>query len=773
MFILSLFWLTCIVGLVAAHFWSISVDWQACSLSIVVLLTTVLKAAFAPTDTRPRIRWIVTQLALYSLLAGAALYLVTRLPAIEMPAPLAGEWVGRWEGLPNITNGGRNASALFQPYQYLPAQPSQQMANACEGTPLAYRIWVRGLKPAATPEAALQPGACVRVRLAQKQETRMLSASQLAWRQRNRIAGVLYVSSGAPPQWLGDSHHWMDQARLAIRKHFIAARGAERGHSLSQLSTLPVLLGLVTGDRALMTPEHWQIFSNTGTSHLMAISGTHVGLLAMFTYVIVRRLASWSMLITSRFPAPHLALVTSWFVALAYSLLAGFSVPTQRTVVMMGVAVLIRLRGRSLLDWRAFWLAAIAVTAWDPLAIFDRGAWLSFFAVAIILWLLQGRLWPLGAVRAWFLIQGGIFIGLIPLLAYAFGGFPWISPVANAVAIPLLGYLVVPAALASTFSLIVMPAVSPYILKPSLWLADCLMWFLGWMERWGGAGYRVPMWSNPTQMALACSLAVVATLWVLAPRGAPGKWIATVMVLPVALGPGFFPRALPAFEWRREHAAIGFMIEDSAHLWWVFQAGLSSRTRQPILQDWLRRTGYAYLWDTHSEKYADWVRSGFVVLRYDKYTPIWGQIALKSPVMTLPCLDSRPSQLSGWRLTPARGAEMDCWLHLEATQSANLGTDQETSILLMPTLSRKAQLSLLDHAELPTPSLILVPAGGINRVLAASLQRLQPKRLAQWPTAARIGGRAASTKATKATQATRNKLALRGIREVPLGERFE
>lgn len=742
MMVYGIVWILCDVSLVELHFLGASMQVKLCVLAALVLSACLWQVLVLK---RPPVMSACLTLAL----AGLAWWQTTDLPALDLPKPQAGHWVGTWQGLPG------KSSALFQPYWFQshqfqtenPQQIHQQLApSACDGQPMPYRLWVRGIKLADQQQDRVLPGQCVSLMLQPDDTGKALPAGIESWRQRNRILASMRIVKKSSIVPLNADTDAVDHLRLKIRHLFQDAAALEPDHRWSFLQKAPILLGLVTGDRALMKPSHWKMFSDTGTSHLMAISGSHVSMFAMFVYVVVRRCVSLSTRFTTRVPAQHVALVAGWFGAFAYALLAGFNVPTQRTLVMIGVAVVLRLRGRSLLDWRAWWIALVAVTIYDPLAIFDRGAWLSFFAVALILWVLQGRLRTPGVIHGWLLVQLAIFVGLAPLLAFAFGGFPWISVVANALAIPVMGFLVVPGALLSAAIMPVAPTLAEYVLHLSLALTDALLWFLQVMAQWGGAGYRVPLFNPPISGAVVTLLGLLGVLWCLAPRGVPGKTIAIMLIVPVMLGPGFYANRQAAsgassplqspnapssnlhsskVHWQAEAQRQSVIIEDENTLWWVFEAGQSSKSRQAIWERWARESGVGYTWDFQHERYADWVKSGFVVHRYDKYQPLPGQVHLHAPIMSLPCLHDPSPLTNDVGVSAITSGERACWLQLITARG---------KILMAGDLRRDTQLQLAAGAtkSLKIDTLLVTPRSGL-KLTGAVLNRFQPMHAVEWP----------------------------------------
>jgi competence protein ComEC len=176
--------------------------------------------------------------------------------------------------------------------------------------------------------------------------------------------------------------------------------------AIPQSSMQGVIRGLSVGDQQAISDQAWQVFARTGTSHLMAISGFHVGMVA----VITAWLGSWLIYFPQaqrfRITAQDLKAVFGMAGAIGYSLLAGMSVPTQRTLIMLAVYYGASYFRREVNVWHSYGLALVLVLIVDPLAALSVGAWLSFGAVAAILINQQGRLVPASGFKGFLSIQG-------------------------------------------------------------------------------------------------------------------------------------------------------------------------------------------------------------------------------------------------------------------------------------------------------------------------------------------------------------------------------
>jgi competence protein ComEC len=207
-----------------------------------------------------------------------------------------------------------------------------------------------------------------------------------------------------------------------------------------------ILQDLSVGLDARVAPEQWRVFAATGTTHLMAISGFHVAGVALLAMGLVGVL--WRVAAIRSLARSDAQCVAGLAAATGYALLAGFSVPTQRTLVTLACVFAARLLRRATAVWSLLGLALIAVLLLDPLSSLGAGFWLSFATVAGILFALEGRLERRGEWRELVPTQIAATLCLLPLTLALFGTASLIGPLINLVAIPLFSLLLVPAVLA-------------------------------------------------------------------------------------------------------------------------------------------------------------------------------------------------------------------------------------------------------------------------------------------------------------------------------------
>ena len=296
-----------------------------------------------------------------------------------------------------------------------------------------------------------------------------------------------------------------------------------------------VVVALALGDQAGVRREDWDLFQQTGITHLISISGIHVTMLALMAAGAVswtwRRCRWRDVRPAEKLPAQWVAAGVGLVVAALYCMLAGWGVPAQRTWLMLAIMVVGQWGHRSLSFWQRWVMAAAAIVALDPAAVLAVGFWLSFGAVALLLWSGAGRWrkpaagklgpWPSRLGQAAY-FQLAVTLGMLPLGIVFFNQVSWISPLANAVAIPVMTWLITPLSLLSLCLLMVNApeAWAQYGLSLANGICDAQMRLLALMARMPGASQD---W--PQMHPLAVLPALLGVIIALAPRGGiPRRW---------------------------------------------------------------------------------------------------------------------------------------------------------------------------------------------------------------------------------------------------------
>ncbi|WP_456403601.1 DNA internalization-related competence protein ComEC/Rec2 [Thiolapillus sp.] len=265
---------------------------------------------------------------------------------------------------------------------------------------------------------------------------------------------------------VGNSRWSLDRLRQSIAENISRSGISPRSAA--------IVRALVVGDRSALSSKDKAVFAATGTSHLIAISGLHIGLIATLAYFLVRR--GWRLFprACSRWPATVAAAPAAILAALVYAALAGFSIPTQRALIMLLIVMLGILFRRAVSASHVLGLALLAVVLWDPLSVTSAGFWLSFGAVAVILYLARGE----AGRFSWLRLQLGISLALAPLLVWQRLPVSLLSPAVNLLAIPVFALLIVPLSLAAMALQMVWADMAQMLLSVTGWLLDGCLWVL-------------------------------------------------------------------------------------------------------------------------------------------------------------------------------------------------------------------------------------------------------------------------------------------------------
>lgn len=316
---------------------------------------------------------------------------------------------------------------------------------------------------------------------------------------------------------------WRDRIAAAIEHALPEGRGR-------------FVRALAIGDTRALTDSDWETLRATGLTHQIAISGFHVGMVAGFGALLMsglfRLFPGWGR----RLPRPQATALAALAFAAAYTALAGFALPTVRTLLMIAAVLLARLLRRPQSGADAFALATIAVLVFDPLSVLTPGFWLSFAGVAWLLWCLPHERAP-SWWRPFLEAQGVSVLGLLPLTVWFFGQASLPGPLANLIGIPVISLVVVPLSLLGLAASSVSATAAGALWQASAWIMERLWWLLEHMASWPAATVWFP---EPGLLALA--LAVIAAFWLLLPRGTPAKGLALLLFVPL-LWPDLHPPA--------------------------------------------------------------------------------------------------------------------------------------------------------------------------------------------------------------------------------------
>lgn len=348
------------------------------------------------------------------------------------------------------------------------------------------------------------------------------------WALENKVRATGYVHNKGKNLRIDPvaTGYRIESWRQAVRDKLTATLGAA--------PYAGIVTALAIGDQGSIPQDQWQLFRRTGVVHLMSISGLHITMLAGMNFSLFYWLWRRSARLTLWLPARKAAVVAACVTAYLYSLLAGYGIPAQRTVYMVGAVALALFMNRNFSLGQLMSIALMAVLLADPWAVLSAGFLLSFTAVALILYTSAHRIGPAASakvtpllklrtlLREYTAVQWAMFTGLTPLLLALFGQVSLVSPIANAFAIPLISLIVVPLALLGS----ALPTEIP------LWLAHIVLELTMSALQWLG---QAPVWTQHFPPAWSVFAGMLGVLWLLAPRGFPARHLGLLLMLPMFL----------------------------------------------------------------------------------------------------------------------------------------------------------------------------------------------------------------------------------------------
>ncbi|MGK5026269.1 DNA internalization-related competence protein ComEC/Rec2 [Janthinobacterium sp. RB2R34] len=529
------------------------------------LLAFVFGAAWLQTQARlPQRPGLLLALALILVAGvGALLLLRRRHPVVKMMAALVcglalgfywAAWLAQLALAPqlaladegrDITVVGTVASLPYRFQQGVRFNFAVETAVGAEVPPLLALSWYAGFRDEITNEVGdVQPGQRwqLTVRLQRPHgNANPQGFDYEVWLLEQGVRATGYVR---PAPRMDTPNVRLDSFVPGFNNVVQASRAALRARIMRSLHGKPcagVIVALVVGDQRAIPQSDWQVFNRTGVSHLISISGLHItmiaGMFALAAGALWRRSFFTGRQLPLLLPAQKVAALAGVVAALLYVLLAGFGVPAQRTLYMLAVVALALWLGRITSITHVLCLALGVVVVIDPWAVLWPGFWLSFGAVATILYATVGRMashpeldasrWQRAkmALALGAHTQYVVTAGLVPLTMLLFAQVSLVSPVANALAIPVISLLVTPLSLLGS----VLPApLSDWILLLAHFLVQMLAQVLDWL-----GARRFAVWTAPVPPAWSFCWAVFGTLWLLAPRGWPHRWAGMLSWLPL------------------------------------------------------------------------------------------------------------------------------------------------------------------------------------------------------------------------------------------------
>ena len=496
-----------------------------------------------------------------------------------------------------------------------------------------------------------------------------------------------------------------------------------------------VIAGLSFGADDAITPDAWRLLRDTGTTHLVAISGLHITLIAaavgfLFAYVwrCVPRLCLW-------FPAPQAGIVAGLLAALCYSALAGFSTPTLRAVLMLAVVAGGWLWRRQFALSSTLALALILTVLLDACAVLEPGFWLSFGAVALLFLLGSGRPIALPWWRTAMRVQWLLSLALLPMTLLWFGQASLVSPLANLFAVPWVSFISTPLALLGCLCLSWWPTGGQWLLTASDWSLQIFFDALQGLAVLPMASWQPPALSLPAMAALILAALLLVAPWT------PWRRLSFLLLL------------LPVLEWampERPQARLTLLdvgqgtavLLETRDAVLVYDTGPKAErfdAGEQVVVPALKAAGWQrvdQLWLSHADN--DHAGGAPALLAAIPAKTVWGGEPVAG-INLSPCLMGQSAAMGDMRvhvLHPVAGAavkeanDRSCVLRVEMAGqrillTGDISAEVEAALLSRDAAALRADVLLMPHhgsagssspafIDAVAPKLVLVSAGYRN-----------------------------------------------------------
>jgi competence protein ComEC len=454
-------------------------------------------------------------------------------------------WVqGQIASLPE--QEGRNWRFLFEPEPAAGGTPAVQSRFPQRIRVAWYRADLAALTPPPAPQAVPPSPVGGRGTVASRRDVQLKGGE--CWRFQLRLRtphgslnpggfdyeGWLFRQGVTATATVRDAERCQSSRRrtlLEYRQHL----ADEVRNALPEHPAAGLLIALTVGDQSGLNSADWDVFRATGTSHLVAISGFNIAIIAGVAFFLCRWIWSLWPRLCLWLPAQRAGLLGSAVLAGFYALLAGFEPPVQRALLMLWIVLAALWAHRLTEPSRVLALAWLAVLLLDPFAVTSPGLWLSFGAVAAIFYVSLGRLKAPGLWHGLVLLQLLLAVALAPLTLYFFQGASWAAPFVNLLAVPFIAVLT-PWVLAALLMHLAWPAAGLPLLQSA---AAVLEWFRGALY-W--AAELPDLWLPASPPIPALLLSVLGVVLLFAPRGLPLRPLGLLCLLPLVAAPVSPPR---------------------------------------------------------------------------------------------------------------------------------------------------------------------------------------------------------------------------------------
>lgn len=419
--------------------------------------------------------------------------------------------------------------------------------------------------------------------------------------------------------------HWREQLLLLIQR------------SIKDPSIVGLITALTVGSHALIESRQWLVFQRTGTNHLMAISGLHIGMVAGFGFLLMGLLRYFFSRLFLYVPLQSLQALAAILVAFFYGLMSGFSLPTQRAVIMVFILMWGLLLRRPLFLWHRFIFAFCLVILVNPFSFFSISLWMSFGSVFWIAYMTAARFKPYKKLIQWWRLQLSLFVGLVPLTLMAFNQISFVGIAANFIAVPWVGFVILPVCLLGALSSFLYAPCAIFLFHLSGLLMKPLWQYLLFLSNQSWA-----IWTHVIGEPWIIVLGMLGAFLLLLPQGIPGRYMGLYLWLPL-----FFYK--PAMPLKHElwltvldvGQGLSLFIQTKSHTL-LYDAGPKSYfgfdAGESVVVPYLQYRGVSYLdimMISHGDN--DHIGGSYSVLRHMFVQKIITSVPDRFPKAALPC----------------------------------------------------------------------------------------------------------------------------------------
>lgn len=504
------------------------------------------------------------------------------------------------------------------------------------------------------------------------------------------------------------NNHILAKNPIYFFDHFRQAVQQQIDNTIKNQTIAAFISALSVGLRTGLTESDWQVFQKTGTNHLVAVAGLHIGFVFATIYFLARKIIKVYPSLFLFFPASQCTDMIALLVALSYSALSGLAIPAQRASMMLLLFIVPRLFYKNISATRRLIFAASVTLFINPLNIIDVSFWLSFSSILILGWVMSGRMRSPHHLISWAKMQIGILIGLLPLMLFFFQQISIIAFFTNAIAIPWVGLLILPMTLLATFLFLLhLTTLSHFVFY---FAGRCLMplWrFLVYVSH-----YSFSSWHHAVVNPWILLFSLIGCFLLLAPSGFSLRLF------------GFFG-LLPLFFYHAPNPSIGnvrVMVMDvgeglsvlvqTAHHAMLYDTGNYHRVT-PILQSQnITHINCLVLSDTEKEDVGDasWIENQFKIASVMQSTS--SQWNWDGVTFWVNCDDGCIAKITGKKGSILLTGDMI--RSAENALAKQYGAQLASTVLLLPHHGSRAALSN-SFISAVSPTDIIISAAKYNR----------------------------------------------------------